>query len=197
MMTSTLLQSLTSLYQIQNKNNTDKCLVNTQKKCKCLDTSCFVQQKRKIFVHTAQDFFSPNKIAKDVNDDISYLEVTEGDSQEKRKKKECQKTKQRSNKRENLTKKYQRRKKIQYLEFHERSTIPFLLLFEIVSLKLVKYLCELNLNQFPQNQSRQKFPNTKLFLFLDFSFNYFSNNQTENNKKIHQGSLLPNICEIR
>lgn len=32
--------------------------------------------------------------------------------------------------------------------------ILFLLLFEIVSLKLVKYLCELNLNQFPQNQSR-------------------------------------------
>lgn len=93
MMTSTLLQSLTSLYQIQNKNNTDKCLVNTQKKCKCLDTSCFVQQKRKIFVHTAQDFFSPNKIAKDVNDDISYLEVTEGDSREKRKKKRMSKNK--------------------------------------------------------------------------------------------------------
>lgn len=35
-------------------------------------------------------------------------------------------------------------------------------------------------------------------MFLDFSFNYFSNSQTENNKKkIHQGSFLPNICEIR
>lgn len=38
-------------------------------------------------------FFSPNKIAKDVNDDISYLEVTEGDSREKRKKKRMSKNK--------------------------------------------------------------------------------------------------------
>lgn len=53
-----------------------------------------------------------------------------------------------------FNKKVLEEKKIQYLEFHERSTILFLLLFEIVSLKLVKYLCELNLNQFPQNQSR-------------------------------------------
>lgn len=30
-------------------------------------------------------FFSPNKIARDVNDDISYLEVKEGDSWKKEK----------------------------------------------------------------------------------------------------------------
>lgn len=37
-------------------------------------------EKENICTHCIGFFFSPNKIARDVNDDISYLEVKEGDS---------------------------------------------------------------------------------------------------------------------